>query len=178
LHCGLSCFLPCFGSPELYADTAQARQAHVLDQPAHPACSGLLQEVTWPAGIPGLRVDTWIHSGTEVTPFFDSLLAKVMIHAETREAAVGHMSRALTAMRVKGIPTNAQLMQCVLEDQTFLDGSYDTHLLLHMPLVPSYVEVRASESVSHLQPCLGARLLHLVHAAAPLPSPLMSTALI
>jgi acetyl/propionyl-CoA carboxylase alpha subunit len=101
-------------------------------------------------------VDTWIQSGTDVTPFFDSLLAKVMVHADTRMEAVARMSKSLADMRVKGIPTNAQLMQSVLKDQGFLDGTYDTHLLLHLPLVPSYMEVCFSslwETLPLTMPC-------------------------
>ena len=106
------------------------------------ACSGVLGEVAWPEG-DGVRVDTWVVSGTNISPNYDSLIAKVMTHADTRERAVERMLGVLRGMRVKGIPTNAQLCAAVLENEEFLGGRYDTHLLLRLPMQPCYAEARA-----------------------------------
>ena len=65
---------------------------------------GLVTEASWPAGT---RVDTWVRAGTEVTPFYDPLLAKVVVHAPTRAAAVDAMRRrARRAPPSRGIETN------------------------------------------------------------------------
>jgi urea carboxylase len=86
-------------------------------------------------------VDTWVASGTTITPSFDSLIAKVMVHASSRTEAVQRMAKVLGKMRVKGIPTNAQLCQAVLENEEFVGGSYDTHVLTRVTLQPSFAEV-------------------------------------
>jgi acetyl/propionyl-CoA carboxylase alpha subunit len=100
----------------------------------------VLGEVGWPH-VEGLRVDTWLTSGTHVTHHFDSLIAKVMAHAPTREEAVARMLAALDGTRVKGIPTNQQLLEAVLKSNEFLSGLYDTQMLLHLTMEPSFVEV-------------------------------------
>lgn len=61
--------------------------------------SGTLGEVTWP-DMEGVRVDTWIETGSEVTPFYDSLLAKLMVFAPDRPAAIKKLQEALAATQV------------------------------------------------------------------------------
>lgn len=109
-------------------------------------CSGTLGEVAWPE-LDGLRVDTWVTSGTNISPNYDSLVAKVMTYGDTREVALERMRGVLKGMRVKGIPTNAQLCGAVLENEEFLGGRYDTHLLLRMPMQPCYAEARSTAAV-------------------------------
>lgn len=97
----------------------------------------------WPQ-VDGLRVDTWIVAGTDVTPNYDSLLAKVMVYGSSREEAIARMTEALTKMRVKGIATNAQLLECILGSELFAGSQYDTTLISHLDLKPSFVEVCTS----------------------------------
>jgi urea carboxylase len=104
-------------------------------------CRGVLGEVSWPS-VEGLRVDTWIASGTNITSNYDSLLAKVMVHDESRGGAIAKMRDALDGMRVKGIATNAQVMQAILSSEGFKSGAYDTNLIASVKLEPSFVEVR------------------------------------
>lgn len=92
--------------------------------------------------MPGLRVDTWVASGTLVSHNYDSLLAKVMTHADSRDAAISTMETALQGTRVKGIPTNQQLLEATLAFAEFRGGRYDTHVLLRLPLDKSFLEVR------------------------------------
>jgi len=89
----------------------------------------------------GLRIDTWIAAGTVVSPSYDSLLAKVMVHASTRADALTRMTDAVARMRVKGIPTNAQLLQCILRSDLFAGAQYDTSIISQLDLKPSFVEV-------------------------------------
>lgn len=58
-------------------------------------CPGILGEVTFPTHLDGVRVDTWVEAGTEISPFYDSLLAKLMVFAPTRELAVKKIKEAL-----------------------------------------------------------------------------------
>ena len=101
---------------------------------------GVLGEVAWPE-LPGLRVDTWVTTGTLVSHNYDSLIAKVMTHAETRADAIVAMQKALQKSRVKGIPTNQQLLEAALVFDEFLTGRYDTTMLQRLPLEKSFVEV-------------------------------------
>jgi acetyl/propionyl-CoA carboxylase alpha subunit len=55
--------------------------------------------VSWPTG-PGVRVDTWVDTGTTVTPYYDSLLAKVMVHAPTRPQAIKKLIAVLGVTQV------------------------------------------------------------------------------
>ena len=59
---------------------------------------GILGEVAWPEGI---RVDTWVETGSEVTPYYDSLLAKLMVFAPTRKEAIAKLVDALSKTKVQ-----------------------------------------------------------------------------
>jgi acetyl/propionyl-CoA carboxylase alpha subunit len=58
-------------------------------------CPGILGEVKFPTELDGVRVDSWVEAGTEISPFYDSLLAKLMVFAPTRELAVKKMKEAI-----------------------------------------------------------------------------------
>ena len=100
----------------------------------------MIGEVEWPSG-DGIRVDTWITAGTFVSTNYDSLLAKVMVHNTSRSGAISSMGSVMEGMRVKGIATNAQLLQAVMGSSLFQDPKYDTALLTHLHMEPSFVEV-------------------------------------
>jgi acetyl-CoA carboxylase, biotin carboxylase subunit len=91
-------------------------------------CPGRLEVFELPAGGgPGrVRVDTHLRAGDEVTPHYDSLLAKVITHAPTRELAIETMVAALTAARVEGVATTIPLHLAVLQSEAFRSGQYDT----------------------------------------------------
>ncbi|MEJ0087469.1 MAG: 5-oxoprolinase/urea amidolyase family protein [Pseudomonadota bacterium] len=88
--------------------------------------SGLLTRVALPAG---LRVDGWVETGTEVTAFYDPLLAKVIAHADTREAAIEVLSDGLSGSYVDGIETNLPYLVSVLGLPVFRAGQQTTALL-------------------------------------------------
>ena len=62
--------------------------------------AGVLGEVAWP-DLEGVRVDTWVETGAEVTPYYDSLLAKLMVFAPDRHAAIAKLQAALAASKVQ-----------------------------------------------------------------------------
>ena len=74
---------------------------------------GLITDVIFPSDV---RVDTWIEAGTRVTPAYDPLLAKVITHATTRDAALDALSLALSETKISGIETNTNLICAALAD--------------------------------------------------------------
>jgi len=73
-----------------------------------------------------VRVDTHVAAGYEVPPYYDSLIAKVIVHAESRPAAIETMLRTLRAAKVEGVATTIPLHLAVLESPEFARGEYDT----------------------------------------------------
>ncbi|MBJ76408.1 MAG: acetyl-CoA carboxylase biotin carboxylase subunit [Planctomycetes bacterium] len=88
-----------------------------------------------------VRVDTHLRAGDEVPPQYDSLLAKVIVHAETRDLAIETMQRALSGARVEGVSTTLPLHLAVLSSPEFASGEYDTSSL---PFDPANLEASAS----------------------------------
>ncbi len=77
-------------------------------------------------GGPGVRVDTAAHAGAVIPPYYDSLVAKLIVHGEDRPHAVVRMRRALAEMEVEGIHTTLPLHRRIMESEEFLAGGFDT----------------------------------------------------
>jgi acetyl-CoA carboxylase biotin carboxylase subunit len=90
--------------------------------------AGIIADLALPEG-PGIRVDTHIHAGYRVSPYYDSLIAKLIVHAPIRAEAMAKMREALAATRVEGIATNLPLLRGLFEDETFVRGETDIHYL-------------------------------------------------
>ncbi len=82
-----------------------------------------------PPGGPGVRVDSHLYSGYTVPPYYDSLIAKLITHAETRDLALARMRNALTEVVIEGIHTNIPLLQDLCQDPRFLEGAIEIHYL-------------------------------------------------
>lgn len=82
-----------------------------------------------PPGGPGVRVDTHIYNNYTVPPYYDSMVAKIIAHAETRELALARMRVALSEMVLEGIKTNIPLHQEILNDASFVKGGVNIHYL-------------------------------------------------
>ena len=80
-------------------------------------------------GGPGIRVDSHLYSGYSVPPNYDSLIAKLISHGDTRDTAIARMRNALAEMVVEGIKTNAALHQEILAHAAFQQGGLDIHYL-------------------------------------------------
>ncbi|MDQ3671802.1 MAG: acetyl-CoA carboxylase biotin carboxylase subunit [Actinomycetota bacterium] len=78
---------------------------------------------------PGIRVDTAIGSGSEIPPYYDSMIAKVIVWDETRPAALARAARALSELEVEGIPTTRELALDVIASPEFRSGEYSTSTL-------------------------------------------------
>ena len=86
---------------------------------------GTIRHFFQPGG-PGVRVDTFAHEGCEISPYYDSLIAKLMTHGRTRAEAIARMKRCLDVMVVEGIKTNIPLQRLILDDPDFVAGRLDT----------------------------------------------------
>jgi acetyl-CoA carboxylase biotin carboxylase subunit len=80
-------------------------------------------------GGPGVRVDTAIYSGYVVPPYYDSMIAKLIVHARNRELAIARMRRALEAMVVEGIKTTIPLHLKIMNDERFQSGNFSTKFM-------------------------------------------------
>ena len=91
-------------------------------------CPGKITEWHAPGGL-GVRVDSEIYSGYTIPPFYDSMIAKLIVHAGTRNAALMRLRRALEEFVIMGVNTTIPLHQEIISQPEYLDGQYDIHWL-------------------------------------------------
>ncbi len=89
---------------------------------------GVVSNVLMPTG-PGVRVDTCVYPGMEVTPYYDSLLSKLITWGESRAEAILRMRRALEEYHLIGVKNNIPFHQAMLDSHRFLAGSFDTRFV-------------------------------------------------
>ncbi|MEE2888466.1 MAG: acetyl-CoA carboxylase biotin carboxylase subunit [Planctomycetota bacterium] len=89
---------------------------------------GTITRLSTPGG-PGVRLDAVLYRGLEVTPYYDSMLGKLIVHADDRPRAIARMRRALTEIRLLGVLTSIPACLRVLDDASFQAGDYDTGIL-------------------------------------------------
>jgi urea carboxylase len=127
---------------ELYIEPAGcALQARIYaEDPARnfQPSPGKLAEVAWPERA---RVETWVESGSEVTPYYDPLLAKIIVHAADRPAALERLRAALSECRLAGIETNVEYLRQVTASAAFQAGAITTGYLGDFPYRRNDVEV-------------------------------------
>jgi urea carboxylase len=126
--------------PGEWIETARSPEGHSIqariyaEDPSRnfQPCAGLLTSVEFPSSA---RVDTWVESGTEVTSFYDPLIAKIIVTGATREAALENLETALRQTALHGIETNVPYLLGILADGRFRSGRVSTGLLksLHVP---------------------------------------------
>jgi acetyl-CoA carboxylase biotin carboxylase subunit len=86
---------------------------------------GTVTRAVWPAG-PGIRVDTHMASGGEVTPFYDSLIGKLIVSGATRDEAVKRLGDALEHLIIEGVDTTCDMHRAISADLRFIAGGVDT----------------------------------------------------
>lgn len=86
---------------------------------------GTVDTAIFPAGA-GIRVDTHIEAGSRVPPFYDSLLAKIIVHGANRDDAIGRLATALANCDVRGVTTNRDMHLALLTQAEFIQGGVDT----------------------------------------------------
>ncbi len=88
-------------------------------------CAGRIKRMIAPGGL-GVRFDSHAYAGYSVPPYYDSMIAKLIVHQPTRIEAIKCMERALDECRIEGIQTTVPFHKQILHDATFVDGLIDT----------------------------------------------------
>jgi acetyl-CoA carboxylase, biotin carboxylase subunit len=96
---------------------------------------GTIRHVNLPGG-PGVRIDTFIHDNCEISPFYDSMLAKLMTYGRDRSESIARMRRCLDVMVVEGIKTNISLHRKIMDDADFLAGRLTTRFMDRFQAAP------------------------------------------
>ncbi|WP_062646912.1 5-oxoprolinase/urea amidolyase family protein [Streptomyces maremycinicus] len=114
----------------------------------HRPGAGLLTRVEFP---PGVRVDGWVETGTEVTTSYDPMLAKVIAHGPDRAQALRRLDEALARTRVDGIETNLGLVRAALADPRFVTAAHSTATLATVTDPTPRVEVVSGGTLTTVQ---------------------------
>ncbi|RYD47746.1 MAG: 5-oxoprolinase/urea amidolyase family protein, partial [Verrucomicrobiaceae bacterium] len=110
--------------------------------------SGLLTEASFPEWT---RCDGWIAAGTEVSPFYDPLLSKVMVHAEDRESAVARLELALDETKISGIETNLRYLRGIVRWKPYLDGGVAMRDMAEFSYTPATFDVMSAGTMTTVQ---------------------------
>ncbi|MFG3367252.1 5-oxoprolinase/urea amidolyase family protein [Streptomyces sp. NPDC048156] len=116
----------------------------------HRPGAGLLTRVAFPEG-DGLRVDTWVETGTEVTTAYDPMLAKVIAYGTDRAEALARLDAALAATRIDGIETNLGLVRAALADDRVRGATHSTATLATIPDPTPRIEVVSAGTLTTVQ---------------------------
>lgn len=82
-----------------------------------------------PPGGFGVRVDSAMYTGYSIPPYYDSMVAKLIVHADTREEAILRMKRALDEFIIEGVHTTIPFHLQLMDDEVFNSGEFDTNFL-------------------------------------------------
>lgn len=91
--------------------------------------SGKISVLREPVQDKNLRIDTGIRQGDSISTFYDPMISKVIVHAETRDQAIFALQKALADYQVIGLPTNIKFLQRVLKHPVFKRGVFDTSFI-------------------------------------------------
>jgi propionyl-CoA carboxylase alpha chain len=144
------------GEPLPLAQEAITRSGHAIEvrlyaeDPARGYLPGIgrIERFAVP-GLRGVRVETGVESGSEVSAFYDPMLAKVIVHGSTRAQAAATLAGCLEALEVAGVPTNRESLAAVLREPAFLAGDTTTAYLDEHPEVAAPL-VDRDELARHL----------------------------
>jgi urea carboxylase len=115
--------------------------------------SGLLTQVVFPQEANGLpvRVDGWVEAGSQVSAWYDPMLAKLIVTAPDRAAAVGALQQALDESRIAGIETNLDWLRTVVRSEAFTSGKVSTRALAEIAYRPATIRVLAGGPATTVQ---------------------------
>jgi len=123
------------GKPLSFSQKNLILQGHAIEcrinaesLPKFVSNPGLVNTFHAPGGL-GIRMDSILYSGYKVLPYYDSLVAKLIVHAPTRELAISRLKRALSELIIDGIETTAELFLILSNNEEFNNGDYDIHWL-------------------------------------------------
>ncbi len=111
-------------------------------------CAGLITEAVFPAAA---RIETWIGAGTEVTPYYDPLLAKVIARGETRAEALHNLHAALLETRIGGIESNLEYLRQITASDAFARGGVTTNFLTTLPCRSRALEILDGGTLTTVQ---------------------------
>jgi acetyl/propionyl-CoA carboxylase alpha subunit len=148
-------------TPETISQRGHAIEARIYaEDPAQGFLpqAGRLTRYREPRG-PGIRVDSGVVEGGEISVYYDPMIAKVIALAETRPLAIARLSAALRQFEIQGIKTNRGFLIAVLESPAFRDGAVDTAFLDHEGAAIAESSVQSAiesavESAIHPQPAI------------------------
>ena len=100
-------------------------KGHAIECRINAESTGKITFLHFPAGC-GVRVDSHLYAGYEVTPYYDSMLAKIIVRGDTRLEAIRRLRGALEELVIEGVPTNAEFMHLLTYHKDFVSGRYDT----------------------------------------------------
>ncbi len=117
--------------------------------------TGRITHTLLPTG-PGIRVDTGVYIGFEITPYYDSLISKLVVWGDTRGEAILRMRRALEEYKIMGVRTNIPFHQRLMDSHRFMGGQYDTRF------VEERFSIEAAEEAKSASPEIAAIVAALV----------------
>ncbi|HEX9805430.1 MAG TPA: urea carboxylase [Alteraurantiacibacter sp.] len=110
--------------------------------------SGTLTAVRFP---PDIRAETWCMAGNTISPWYDPMLAKLIVHAQTRDAAIAGIQSALDESRIDGIETNLRWLREVVRTPPFVSGKVSTRLLDTIAYTPRSIRVIGGGTAATVQ---------------------------
>ncbi|AFY95459.1 urea carboxylase [Chamaesiphon minutus] len=124
-----------------YQPQGHAIQVRIYAEDPHhnfQPSAGLLTAVNFPEHV---RVDGWIEAGTEVTPYYDPLLAKVLVHDRDRDAAISQLQTTLDNTTIAGIETNLDYLICAISQPEYQAGNVHTRFLNTLNYQPHSIDI-------------------------------------
>ena len=91
-------------------------------------CPGKINEINLPGGN-GIRIDTAIYNGYTIPPYYDSMIAKIIVHGSNRNEALSKMKRALEELVIDGVETNRDFLFDIIRKPNFIRGNFDTSFI-------------------------------------------------
>ena len=147
--------LPALNSLGPFTPNGHAIQARIYaEDPAKDfqPSAGLLTAVTFPeADGQALRIDHWVEAGLTVSPLFDPMLAKVIIHQADRDSALNALAQILDGITLEGIETNREYVRTILANPVFAQGRMTTRYLNDFRYRPFTVDVLAGGTMTTVQ---------------------------
>lgn len=113
-------------APRKYAIECRVCALDCRDNVIKPSC-GVIKEIDYPFGIPNLRIESGIRRGGEVSPYYDSLLVKLILSGESRKSVTKQMIEAVQCLNITGIETNQSIIIRLLKSKEFSNERYDNH---------------------------------------------------
>jgi urea carboxylase len=129
--------------------------------------AGLLTDVRFPDNA---RIDGWVETGTDVTPFYDPMLAKIIVTADIRTSAIEKLQRALSQTTISGIETNLDYLRAIAHSDLLASGKVATTALRSFAFTPDIIEVLSPGAQSSIQELPGR--LGLWHVGVPPSGPM------